>query len=539
MDETAEGRVLRFAGIALDGARGCLRGPDGVELPLAPKPFDLLMVLARNAGRTMTKDALLDAVWPGVHVTEDSLFQAVREARRAIGDEAGRVLRSVPRRGYLLDVVLPPEPLPPAAEASPAAAIPPTLVPPTDKPSLVVLPFHNMGADPGQEYFADGVVEDITTALSRIRSLFVVASNSAFTYKGRAVDVRQVSRDLGVRYVLEGSVRRAGGQVRIGCQLIEAETGHHVWAERFEGPFVELFALQDRIMEAVVGAVEPSVHLAEIERARRKPTESLGAYDLYMRAMPHFHTCTRTSIDEALRLLSQAIVADPRYALAKAAAASCHLIRDMQGWWQDPSGLSSGAWFDPHERAEGARLAREALAEGRDDPVALALAGRAIVWHAQDREGAVAAVDRSRALSPDCALVLGCAGWVANYVGHATEAVGHFQRAIRLSPLDPELSLFLSGLAMAHIMARDFETAVAVATRAVRELPGRLTSHRALVTALYCCGRLAEARTEVERFRVAGPAGQRILPDRVNWLFADRAFAATIIGALRALGVPE
>jgi adenylate cyclase len=527
MDETAGGKVLHFAGVTLDGARGCLRGPDGIELPLAPKPFDLLMVLARNAGRTMTKDALLDAVWPGVHVTEDSLFQAVREARRAIGDEAGRLLRSVPRRGYMLDAVLSGAE-PPRTDAAPA-----------DKPSLVVLPFQNMSADPEQAYLADGVVEDITTALSRIRGLFVIARNSAFTYKGRAVDVRQVSRDLGVRYVLEGSVRRVGEQIRIGCQLIEAESGYHVWAGRFDGEGASLFALQDRVMEAVVGSVEPSVHLAEIERARRKPTDSLSAYDFYLRAMPHFHACTRTSIDEALRLLSEAIAADPRYALAKAVAASCHLIRDMQGWWQDPSGLAAGAWFGLHERAEGARLAREALAEGRDDPVALALAGRAIVWHAQDREQAVAASERARALSPDSALVLGCAGWVANYAGQATEAVGHFHRAIRLSPLDPELSFFLSGLAMAHIMARDFETAVTVATRAVRELPGRLTSHRALVTALYCCGRLAEARTEVERFRVAGPAGQRILPDRVNWLFADRKFAATIIGALRALGVPE
>lgn len=259
MDKTAEGRVLHFAGVTLDGVRGCLRGPDAAEVLLAPKPFNLLMVLARNAGRTMSKDALLDAVWPGVHVSEDSLFQAVREARRAIGDEAGAVLRSVPRRGYLLDAVVS-EGAAQRLQVTPETQLP--LAPPTDRPSLVVLPFQNMSGDPEQAYFADGMVEEITSALSRIGWLFVIARNTAFTFGSHAADLREVGHTLGVRYVLQGSVRKAGGQVRIGCQLVEAANGHHIWTERFEGDLADVFALQDRVAEAVAGAIEPSLRVA-------------------------------------------------------------------------------------------------------------------------------------------------------------------------------------------------------------------------------------------------------------------------------------
>jgi adenylate cyclase len=243
VEQPASADALHFAGVALDTARGCLHGAGGEQIRLAPKPFDLLVVLARNAGRTMTKDALLDAVWPGVHVTEDSLFQAVREARRAIGDEAGRVLRSVPRRGYLLDAEVTPGPA--ATGAEPPQ---PALLPPSDRASLVVLPFLNMSGDPAQDYFADGMVEDITAALSRIRWLFVIAPNSAFAYRGRPVDARELGREFGVRYVLEGTVRKAGGHVRIGCQLVQAESRRQVWADRFDGDLGDIFALQDRVI---------------------------------------------------------------------------------------------------------------------------------------------------------------------------------------------------------------------------------------------------------------------------------------------------
>lgn len=523
MDETAGGRVLHFAGVALDGIRGCLRGPDGAEVPLAPKPFDLLVVLARNAGRTMSKDALLDAIWPGVHVTEDSLFQAVRDARRAIGDETGRILRSVPRRGYLLDVAV-------TADAVPEEA--PTLAPaplalPNDRPSLIVLPFQNMSSDPEQDYFADGMVEEITTALSRIRWLFVIARNSAFTYKDRAVDVRQVGRDLGVRYVLEGSVRRAGGQVRIGCQLIEAETGHHVWAERFEGDLADVFALQDRVTEAVAGAIEPSLQLAEVERARRKPTENLDAYDLYLRALPRHYAKTRTDNDIALSLLRRAVELDPNFSLAKAFAAFTVVQQEVQGW------------SSPDDRGEAIRLAREALADPQENPATLRCAGHAIAWLAQDRVRGWAALERALALNPNSAQVLGSAGWTLLYLAQAERAIDLFHRAVRLSPLDPELSYFLSGLGFACMIARRYEEALDYGRRAVALMPDRATGHRVVVPTLHILGRLEEARAAGRHYQTANPPGARVFADRVRWVFPDERFTSEYIQALRAAGLPE
>jgi adenylate cyclase len=524
MNETAEGTALHFAGVMLDGARSCLRGPDGAEVPLAPKPFDLLMVLAHNPGRTMSKDSLLDAVWPGVHVSEDSLFQAVREARRAIGDKSGMVLRSMPRRGYLLDAAVSTRP-PPAVETAPAAPSPPA--PPTDRPSLVVLPFQNMSGDPDQAYFADGMVEEITNSLSRIRWLFVIARNTAFTYGGRAVDVREVGHVLGVRYVLEGSVRKAGGQVRIGCQLVEAVTGHRVWTERFDGDIADVFALQDRVAEAVAGAIEPSLRVAEIERARRKPTESLDAYDLYLRALPHHYAKTRADNDACLALLRRAIALDPRFSLAKAFAAFSLLQQEVQGW------------STPDNREEGIGLAREALADAQDDPATLRCAGQAVAWLAQDRAGGWAALDRALMLNPNSAQVLGSAAWILNYLGEAERATAMFHRAIRLSPLDPEMAFFLSGLGFASLMLRRHEEALDAGNQSIPLQPGRATGHRVVIGALHALGRLDEARLAARHYLNANPAGARVFADRVQWLFADDRFTATFIQALRDAGLPE
>lgn len=250
MNEGVSGTVLHVAGFALDTARGCLRGPDGAEVPLAPKPFDLLVLLACNQGRTLSKEALLDAVWPGVHVTEDSLFHAVREARRAIGDEAGQVLRSVPRRGYLLDAAVSPE-----AVAPPAGAP----APPPDRPSVVVLPFQHIGGGPDQVHLADGIAEELTAALSRFRSLLVISRNSAAAFKAPLVDLREVGRVLGVRYVIEGSVRQAGGRMRITAELVEAASQTQLWSDRFEGAAEDLFALQDRMVAAIAPVLEPAI----------------------------------------------------------------------------------------------------------------------------------------------------------------------------------------------------------------------------------------------------------------------------------------
>jgi adenylate cyclase len=527
MDQATTAAILRFAGITLDGARACLRGADGAEIAIAPKPFDLLMVLARNAGRTMSKDALLDAVWPGVHVTEDSLFQAVREARRAIGDESGQVLRSVPRRGYLLDTAVSSGSAPQVAEASSAAPGPAVLTPPTDRPSLVVLPFQNMSADAEHDYFADGMVEEITTALSRIRWLFVIARNTAFTYRGRAVDAREVGRALGVRYVLEGSVRRAGGHVRIGCQLVETATAHHVWTERFDGDMADVFALQDRVAEAVAGAIEPSLRLAEIERARRKPTENLDAYDLYLRALPHHYAKTHADNDACMVLLRRAITLDPTFSLAKAFLAFSLVQQEIQGW------------SAPDERAEGIRLAREALADPGDDPATLRCAGQAIAWLAQDRAAGWAALERALTLNPNSAQVLGSAGWILNYLGQADRAVDLFDRAVRLSPLDPEMAFFLAGRGFACLMLGRNAEALDAGTRSIPLQPGRVTGYRVVIAALHALGRRGEARAAAQRYVAANPAGARVFAERIRHLFSDDRLNDLLIDALRATGLPE
>ena len=265
--------MLRFGNVALDVERALLRDSNGAEVALRPKSLDLLLQLARNPGRILSRDELFEAVWPDVTVTDDSIAQCVREVRRAIGDPDGRILRTIVKRGYCLDIEV--QSAPPTAAPEPVRSAPTS----EGRPSLVVLPFQSIPYDPDTEWFADGIVEEITTALSRFRSLFVIARNSAFTFKGQAVDVRDVGQRLGVRYVLEGSVRRALGQLRVTGQLVEAETGNHVWAERYDGVMSDVFELQDQITAAVAGVLEPSIRRAEMNRAVRKPTSDLTQGD--------------------------------------------------------------------------------------------------------------------------------------------------------------------------------------------------------------------------------------------------------------------
>ena len=286
-----------------------------------------------------------------------------------------------------------------------------------DKPSIAVLAFQNLSGDPEQEYFADGVVEDIITALSRIRWLFVIARNSSFTYKGRAVDVKQVSRELGVRYVLEGSVRKAANRVRITGQLIDAAAGTHLWAERFEGSLDDIFELQDQVAASVVGAIAPQLERAEIERAKRKPTENLGAYDYYLRGMADLQRGTREAIDEALLLFEKAIELDPDFASAYGTAAWCHFWRKVNGWMIDPK----------REAAEGARLARRAVELGRDDAVALARGGHALAHFTGDLDGGIALHDRAVMLNPNLAAAWFLGGFLRVWHGEPDGAIEHFR----------------------------------------------------------------------------------------------------------------
>ena len=355
----------------------------------------------------------------------------MRCARRsATAASEQRLIRTIARKGFRFvgevakiesaESAAPPKPEPAASSDAPA----PALVLP-DKPSIAVLPFHNLSGDPEQDYFADGMVEDIITALSRIRWLFVIARNSSFTYKGRAVDVKQIGRELGVRYVLEGSVRKAANRVRITGQLIDATTGAHLWAERFEGTLDDIFELQDQVAASVVGAIAPQLERAEIERAKRKPTESLNAYDYYLRGMANLHQGSRGAIAEALPLFDKAIELDPEFASAYGMAAWCHFWRKVNGWMTDP----------PRETAEGARLARRAVELGRDDAVALARGGHALAHFTGDLDAGIALHERALVLNPNLAAAWFLGGFLRVWQGECDAAIEYFARAMRLSPL--------------------------------------------------------------------------------------------------------
>ena len=361
-----------FEDCVLDpGRREFSRGSDVVAM--GPQVFDLLLYLVQNRARVVSKDEVLDAVWEGRIVSESTLTSHINAVRKAIGDSGDqqRLIRTVARKGFRFVGEVSEAPASDGFNSAQAERAEPDETPAPalpDKPSIAALAFQNLSGDPEQEYFADGVVEDIITALSRIRWLFVIARNSSFTYKGRAVDVKQIGRELGVRYVLEGSVRKAANRVRITGQLIDATTGAHLWAERFEGTLDDIFELQDQVAASVVGAIAPQLERAEIERAKRKPTENLNAYDYYLRGTANVHQGTRDAIHEALSLFENAIRLDPDFASAYAMAAWCYFWRKVNGWMIDR----------PQEVAEGARLARRAVELGRDDAVALTRSGHAL-----------------------------------------------------------------------------------------------------------------------------------------------------------------
>jgi TolB-like protein/Tfp pilus assembly protein PilF len=377
-----------------------------------------------------------------------------------------------------------------------AAGQRPPLVPP-DKPSIAVLPFQNMSGDPDQEYFADGIVEDIITALSRFKALFVIARNSSFTYKSRTVDVKQVGRELGVRYVLEGSVRKAANRLRITGQLLDTATGGHLWADRFDGSLGDVFDLQDQVTERVVGAIAPAVEKAEIERAKRKPTESLDAYALYLRGLARYYLFdNQQANEEALRLFSSAIERDPDFASAYGGAASCHANAKGFGWF---SGTAS-------EIAETSRLARHAVELGKDDAVALATSGWALAYVVGDLEVADGLIDRAIMLNSNLAAAWFCGGWVKNWLGEPEAAIERFSRAMRLSPLDPRISGGRGGTAHAHFVLGRYDEAASWAAMALQDDPDHQPSLRISAAINAMAGRPEQAQKAVARLRQLNPS---------------------------------
>ncbi len=376
-----------------------------------------------------------------------------------------------------------------AAKAVPALPLP-------AKPSIAVLPFNNMSGDPEQEYFADGMVEEITTALSRMRWLFVIARNSSFTYKGRAVDVKQVGRELGVRYVLEGGVRKAANRVRITAQLIDALTGVHLWADRFEGALEDIFDLQDRVTASVVGAIAPKMEQAEIERARHKPTESLDAYDCYLRGIANVHRRTREANNEALQLFNNAIEFDPDFSSAYGMAAWCYVQRKVSRWMTDRV----------KETSEAARLARRAVALGKEDAVALSAGGFALAYVVGDLDDGAAFIDQALALNPNLGSAWTVSGWVRIFRGEYEVALEHFAHSMRLSPLDPLIYAAQYGIAFAHFLAGRYDEASSWAEKALREDPNYYPAVRVYAASSVLAGRLEEAQNAMARLREIDPS---------------------------------
>jgi len=412
---------------------------------------------------------------------------------------------------------------------NPPDRTPPPLLPLPQKPSIAVLPFENMSGDREQEYFADGVVEDIITALSRLAWLFVIARNSSFTYKGKSVDMKQVGRELGVRYLLEGSVRKAGSRVRITGQLIDTTTGAHVWADRIDGELEDIFELQDQVTSKVVGAIEPKLRLSEIARAARKPTDRLDAYDLFLRALAEGHKMTLEGNRQAIRLLQRALAIDPLYAPAAGLAGWSYSIQRVQGW----SPLTDV------EITEGIRLAKQAIETGQDDPDALWMAGITLWLLAGEFATAASVIDRALALNSNSAQAYMASGWVQSILNRPHPAIESLHRALRLSPLDPLGYMFKAALAFAHTVAGRYEEAMEWADQSLREQERFVPSIRYRAALCGHLGRVEEGREWLRRLLDVRPGLTVAMYMREASTYQPPEIRAIFADGFRRIGLPE
>jgi len=418
----------------------------------------------------------------GICISEDAFRQVRGKVEVEFADMGERSLKNIARPLRVYGV-----------GSSPAASqtiTAPAALPLPDKPSIAVLPFSNMSGDPEQEYFADGMVEEIITALSRIRCLFVIARNSSFTYKGQSVDVKQVGRELGVRYVLEGSVRKAGSRVRITVQLIEAETGGHLWADWFDGALEEVFELQDQVATSVAGVIEPALQASEIRRVARKPTSDLTVYDLCLRAQRLFSSLGKDGILQALALLEKAIGRDPQYGPALGWATMCRQFVDVNGWSEDPE----------RNRSIVMDYARRALVAGEEDAATLTHAAYVLSHFGEDNDTMLGIVDRALALNPSFARGWYLSGTMKSRAGDHDAAIERLEISLRLSPRSRVGSQPLV-LGQAYFFKRQFDEAARHLQTAIQEQPGSPFAHRYLAACYAHMGRLSEARDLVERLR--------------------------------------
>jgi TolB-like protein/DNA-binding winged helix-turn-helix (wHTH) protein len=503
---------VRFGRFRFDVGRSELVR-DGSPVKLGSRAAQVLSALVCARGEIVTKDELLARVWPGVTVEENNLQVQISALRRELsraGDGQSHLV-TVPGRGYRLDL-----------GGDTTASL-------FTKPSIAVLAFQNMSDDPQQDYFADGIVEDIITALCRVRWLFVIARDSSFAYKGRSLDVKDIGRELGVRYIVEGGIRKQNGQVRITTQLIDASNGAHLWAEHFDGNLSDIFELQDLVTSSVVGAISPKLVQAEIERIKGKPTESLDAYDCFLRGLDCAHRMTRDATSEALRQFARASELDADFATPNGAAAFCYVVRKINGWLDPPGDI-----------AEAARLASRAAELGGDDATALALGGLALGYVVGDLDGAITLIDRALVLNPNLAAAWYASGTVRAFGGGEPDrAIEHLARAMRLSPLDPLLFSMQGVTAFAHFFAGRYDEAVAWAEKAFWERPNILATLRIAAVSNAFAGRLEQARKAVARALELDPLMRLSnLKDRVGVFRRTEDFAKYADG-LRRAGLPE
>ena len=519
---TVGGHLYQFGPFRLDPEAGILyRGAE--PKMLGQRAVALLRRLLESAGVPVSKDALVEAGWGGLAVADNNLTVQIAALRRVLAEapDAESWIETLPRRGYRYVGPAVAANVPDASAAARGASAP-TL---PEKPSVAVLPFSNLGGDPEQEYFAEGMVDDIITGLARIKWLFVIARSSTFIYKDRAVDAKQVGRELGVRYVLEGSVRRASGSVRVTGRMIDALSGAHVWAERYDRSSEDIFALQDEIALSAVGAIAPSVRKAEIERVRRKRPDSLDAYDLVLRAQPDVDSGMPEQVTRALALLKRSIELEPTYALAHGNAAMCHHCLFLRAGLQEVN------------RAASIRHARSAIVYGQDDALALTWAGFSIGMDEHNRAAAFAALEAALAISPSSALTYILGGVILGWGGEAERAIEWSERGLRLSPFDSWAWAAFDAQAMSHLLCGRYEEACRAAYKSVQANPAHSITYVQLAAALAKLGRLDEARAAAARVLELQPAF------RYSRQFAGvncaPALAEALGGALQAAGLPE
>jgi TolB-like protein len=497
----AQGRYtveFRFSDHTLDVERRELhRGQE--PIPIEPQVFDLLVYLLRNRDRVVSKDDLIAAIWLGRIVSESTLTSRINAARRAIGDsgEEQRLIRTIARKGFRFVGEVQAQTAGDAAHAAPIAGdnsepSRPAL-PLPDRAAIAVLPFTNMTDDPAQDYFSDGVSEDIITALSKLRWFFVIARNSSFIYKGKAVHLKQIGDELGVGYVVEGSVRKVGERVRITAQLNDVATGSHLWAERYDRDLADVFAVQDEITEAIVAAIEPQLYAAENFRARRKPPDSMDAWDLVMRALSHYWRVTRQDNVVAQALLEKATALDPNYGQALGVLATSHTFSAHMGWEDMVVAIPIA------ERAANAAI----LADSEDPWAHLALGS--VHLFARRFDDSLAEFEAALLLNPNFSLAQGYHGLVLAYCSRSEEAVRAAQRALRLSPRDPLAAVYCGIAAYAHYVGRNYEDAMRLAREGIRQRGDFVGAHRVLTAAAGMAGRVDMAQAALKELRRVQP----------------------------------